>query len=106
LKPSNLAGNPGAYAGIVIAEAEGVESLEKGWNPVSVQLGYPKDTNLVTVFGVDKMDMSIAGSIANAAACVAPNKDIWPRSKKVWEKQFAGALVVTEMQRVTDRLMG
>ena len=106
LKPSNLAGNPGTYAGIVIAEAEGVESLGPGWDPVSVQLGYPKDTNLVTVLGVDQMDMSITGSIANAAACVAPNKDIWPRSKKVWEKQYAGALVVTEMQRVTDGLMG
>ncbi len=106
LKPSNLAGNPGAYAGIVIAEAEGVESLGKGWEPVSVQLGYPKDTNLVTVLGVDQMDMSIVGSIANAAACIAPHKDIWPRSRKVWEKQYAGALVVTEMQRVTAGLMG
>ena len=106
LKPSNLAGNPGAYAGIVIAEAEGVESLGKGWEPVSVQLGYSKDTNLVTVLGVDQMDMSIVGSIANAAACIAPHKDIWPRSRKVWEKQYAGALVVTEMQRVTAGLMG
>ena len=52
------------------------------------------------------MDMSVAGSIANVAACVAPNKDIWPRSKKIWEKQVAGVLVVTEMQRVTAGLMG
>lgn len=44
IKPSNLAGNPGAFAGIVIAEAEDVASLAKGWDPVSVQLGYPART--------------------------------------------------------------
>jgi hypothetical protein len=106
IKPSNLAGNPATYAGIVIAEAEGVMSLGEGWDPVSVQLGYPADTNLVTVLGIDQMDMSMTGSIANVAAAVAPNKDIWPRDKKVWEKQYAGALVVTEMQIVTAGLMG
>jgi hypothetical protein len=105
LKPSNLAGNPASYTGIVIAEAEGVESLYKGWDPVSVQLGYPADTNLVTVLGIDQMDMSIMGSIANVAACVAPHKDIWPWDKKVWEAQYAGALAVTEMQIVTAGLM-
>jgi len=106
IKPSNLAGNPGTYAGIVIAESEDVASLGDGWEPVSVQLGYPPETNLVTVLGIDQMNMSVMGSIANVAACVAPNKDIWPRSKDVWEKQYAGALVVTEMQRVTAGLMG
>ncbi|MFC1495602.1 hypothetical protein ACFL6W_10000 [Thermodesulfobacteriota bacterium] len=105
LKPSNLAGNSATYAGIVIAESEGVASLGEGWEPVSTQLGYPPETNLVTVLGIDQMDMSITGSIANVAATVAPNKDIWPRSKKVWEKQYAGVLVVTEMQRVTAGLM-
>jgi hypothetical protein len=105
INPSNLAGNPATYAGIVIAEAEGVESLDEGWDPVSVQLGYPAGTNLVTVLGIDQMDMSIMGSIANAAACVAPHKDIWPWNKKVWETQYAGALVVTEMQIVTAGLM-
>ncbi len=106
LKPSNLAGNPATYAGIVIAEAEGVESLKEGWDPVSVQLGYPAGTNLVTVLGVDHMDMSIMGSIANVASCVAPHKDIWPLDKKIWEAQYAGALAVTEMQIVTAGLMG
>lgn len=106
LKPSNLAGNPGAYAGIVIAEAEDVESLAKGWGPVSVQLGYPADTNLVTVLGVDQMAMSVAGGIANVAAAVAPNKDIWPRSRKIWESQYAGVLAITEMHTVTEGLMG
>ncbi len=106
INPSNLAGNPATYAGIVLAEAEGVMSLGEGWEPVSVQLGYPADTNLVTVLGIDQMDMSMTGSIANAAAAVTPNKDIWPRSKKLWEDQYAGALVVTEMQRVTAGLMG
>jgi hypothetical protein len=105
INPSNLAGNPATYAGIVIAEAEGVASLAPGWDPVSVQLGYPADTNLVTVMGVDVMDMSITGSIANIAACVAPNKDIWPRSRKIWETQYAGALVVTEMNSVTEGQM-
>ena len=31
IKPSNLAGNPASYAGIVIAEAEDVNSLGAGW---------------------------------------------------------------------------
>lgn len=106
LKPSNLAGNPASYAGIVIAESEGVASLASGWDPVSVQLGYAADTNLVTVLGVDHMDMSITGSIANVAACIAPHKDIWPRDKEIWEAQYAGALAVTEMQVVTAGLMG
>lgn len=106
INPSNLAGNPATYAGIVLAEAEGVMSLGDGWDPVSVQLGYPPNTNLVTVLGIDQMDMSMTGSIANVAAAVAPNKDIWPGSKEQWEKQYAGALVITEMHRVTAGLMG
>ncbi|MBN2420116.1 MAG: hypothetical protein JXL81_12080, partial [Deltaproteobacteria bacterium] len=106
INPSNLAGNPATYAGIVIAEAEGVMSLAKGWEPVSVQLGYPANTNLVTVLGIDQMDMSMTGSIANVAAAVAPNKDIWPQNRNDWEKQFAGALIVTEMQTVTAGMMG
>ncbi|MFC1495319.1 hypothetical protein ACFL6W_08565 [Thermodesulfobacteriota bacterium] len=106
INPSNLAGNPATYAGIVLAESEGVMSLGEGWEPVSVQLGYPADTNLVTVLGIDQMNMSLAGSIANVAAAVAPNKDIWPLDKKAWEEQYAGALVITEMHRVTTGLMG
>jgi hypothetical protein len=106
LNPSNLAGNPAAYAGIVIAEAEDVASLAKGWEPVSVQLGYPAGTNLVTILGVDHMDMSIMGSIANVAACVPPHKDIWPLDKKTWESQYAGVLAVTELQMVIAGMMG
>jgi len=105
INPSNLAGNPATYAGIVIAEAEGVASLATGWDPVNVQLGYPAETNLVTVLGIDQMNMSITGSIANVAAGVAPNKDIWPRSEKMWEAQYAGALAVTEMNSVTEGQM-
>ncbi|MBN2241747.1 MAG: hypothetical protein JW793_03580 [Acidobacteria bacterium] len=106
IKPSNLAGNPASYAGIVVAEAEGVISLTPGWDPVSVQMGYPAGTNLVTVMGVDQMDMSVLGSIDNIAACVAPNRDIWPGNRKMWEAQYAGALVITEMQIVIDGQMG
>ncbi len=106
IKPSNLAGNPAAYAGIVIAEAEKVASLAKGWDPVSVQLGYPAGTNLVTVLGVEQMDMSVSGTIENLAASVPPHQDIWPRNRKAWEAQYAGALVLTEMQSVTEGLMG
>lgn len=105
IKPSNLAGNPASYAGIVIAEAEGVASLAKGWEPVSVQLGYPAGTNLVTVLGIEQMNMSVFGNIANLAACVAPHKDIWPRNRKTWEAQYAGVLVITEMQCVTEGIM-
>jgi hypothetical protein len=106
IKPSNLAGNPAAYTGIVIAEAEDIESLGKGWEPVSVQLGYPAGTNLVTVLGIDEMDMSVAGTIANLASCIGPHKEIWPRDRKTWDNQYAGALIITEMQRVIDGLMG
>ena len=106
IKPSNLAGNPGAYAGIVIAESEDVASLVPGWDPVSVQLGYPAGTNLVTVLGIEQMDMSVSGTIANLAACIAPGKEVWPRSRPVWESQYAGALVITEMQSMTEGLMG
>jgi hypothetical protein len=106
IKPSNLAGNPAAYAGIVIAEAEDVTSLAAGWDPVSVQLGYPIGTNLVTVLGIEQMDMSVSGTIANLASCIAPHKEIWPRSRKAWDAQYAGALVIAEMQSVTEGLMG
>jgi len=83
-----------------------VASLDKGWEPISVQLGYPAGTNLVTVLGVDQMDMSIMGSIANVATYVAPSKEIWPRSRKIWESQYAGVLAVTELQMVTAGWMG
>jgi hypothetical protein len=106
IKPSNLAGNPASYAGIVIAEAEDVAALVPGWDPVSVQLGYPAGTNLVTVLGVEQMDMSVAGTVANLAARIGPGKEMWPRNRKTWESQYAGALVITEMQSVTEGLMG
>ena len=106
IKPSNLAGNPAAYAGIVVAEAEDVAALAKGWDPVSVQLGYPAGTDLATVLGIEQMDMSVSGSIANLAACIPPNKENWPRSRQAWEAQYAGALVISEMQSVTAGRMG
>jgi len=106
INPSNLAGNPAAYAGIVIAEAEDVASLVPGWDPVSVQLGYPAGTNVVTVLGIEQMDMSVSGSIANLAACIPPGQEVWPRSRQAWEAQYAGALVITEMQSMTEGLMG
>ena len=106
IKPSSLAGNPASYAGIVIAEAEDVASLVKGWDPVGVQLGYPAGTDLVTVLGIDQMNMSVSGTLANLAACIPPGKEVWPRSRQAWEAQYAGALVVTEMQSMTEGLMG
>lgn len=106
VKPSNLAGNPAAYAGMVIAEAEDVASLVPGWDPVSVQLGYPAGTNLVTVLGIEQMDMSVSGTISNLAARIGPGKEIWPRNRKAWESQYAGALVISEMQSITEGLMG
>lgn len=106
IKPSNLAGNPAAYAGMVIAEAEDVASLVPGWDPVSVQLGYPAGANLVTVLGIEQMDMSVSGTISNLAARIGPGKEIWPRNRKAWEAQYAGALVISEMQSMTEGLMG
>jgi hypothetical protein len=106
INPSNLAGNPAAYAGIVIAESEDMASLGPGWDPVSVQLGYEAGINLVTVMGIEEMDLSVSGTIANLASCIAPHKEIWPRDRKTWNAQYAGVLVVTEMQRVIEGLMG
>jgi hypothetical protein len=106
IKPSNLAGNPAAYAGMVIAEAEDIASLAPGWDPVSVQLGYPAGTNLVTVLGVEQMDMSVSGTISNLAARIGPGQEMWPRTAKAWGSQYAGALVISEMQSVTEGLMG
>jgi hypothetical protein len=52
------------------------------------------------------MDMSVAGTIANLASCIGPHKEIWPRDQKTWNNQYAGALVIAEMQRVIEGLMG
>jgi hypothetical protein len=44
-------------------------------------------------------------TFANLAACVAPHKDIWPRSRKACEAQYAGVLFISEMYCVTQGLM-
>jgi hypothetical protein len=105
LLPSNLAGNPATYAGMVVAEAEETEALAEGWDPLNVQLGYAAGTNTVTVLGVDQMDMSISGFVANVAAYVAPDKNIWPSSAEAFEKRVAGVVVVSEMMLITDGMM-
>jgi len=33
-------------------------------------------------------------------------KDIWPRSRKAWEDQYAGVLAITEMHSITEGQMG
>lgn len=103
--PSNLAGNPATYAGMVIAESEDVESLAEGWDPLNVQLGFAPGTNTVTVLGIDQMDMSISGSVANVAAYVAPDKNIWPSSQQAFDARTAGVVIVSEMMIITDGIM-
>jgi hypothetical protein len=105
LLPSNLAGNPAMYAGMVIAEAEETEALAEGWDPLNVQLGYAPGTNTVTVLGVDQMDMSISGFVANVAAYVAPDKNIWPSSAEAFDQRVAGVVAVSEMMLITDGMM-
>ncbi len=102
LLPSNLAGSPAAYAGMVVAEAEDLEALLKGWEPLNVQLGMAPGTNAVTVLGVDQMDMSLTGSYPNAAAYVAPDKNAWPSTKAAFEKRTAGVVVMSSMALVVD----
>lgn len=102
--PSNLAGNPASYAGMVVGEAEETKELA-GWAPINVQLGFAKGTNTVTVLGIDQMDMSISGGVASAAAYVAPDKGIWPKAKEAFDKRYAGVLVVSEMICITDGVM-
>jgi hypothetical protein len=108
LLPSNLAGNPGAYAGIVIAESEDVASLATGWDPLSTQLGYADGVNLVTVLGVNQMNMSVTGTIEELAPFVAPDKNrfLWPDNRKAWESRYAGVLAIAEMNCVTEGIMG
>lgn len=106
LLPSNLAGNPATYAGMVIAEAEETEALATGWDPLNVQLGFAPGTNTVTVLGIDQMDMSISGGVANVAAYAAPDKGIWPRTKEAFDQRVAGVVIVSEMICITDGIMG
>lgn len=105
LLPSNLAGNPATYAGMVVAEAESIQEFAEGWEPLNVQLGFAPGTNTVTVLGIDQMDMSISGFVSNVAAYVAPDKNIWPSSAEAFEKRVAGVVVVSEMMLITDGMM-
>ena len=102
--PSNLAGNPATYAGMVVAEAEETKELA-GWDPINVQLGFAKGTNTVTVLGIDQMDMSISGGVASVAAYVAPDKGIWPRSQEAFDAKYPGVVVVSEMICITEGVM-
>jgi hypothetical protein len=106
INPSNLAGNPATYAGMVVAEAEEIMTLAPGWPPVSVQMGFKAGQNVVTVLGVDQMDFSVSGTIANLSSYVAPDKNIWPSSQAAWDARYAGALIITEMYMVTEGWMG
>lgn len=97
LLPSNLAGGPGDYAGIVIAEAEDIEALiSKGWDPLNVQLGFAKGSNTVTVLGVDQVDVSINGGFPNLVTYPAPDSNMWPATTEAFQKRTAGIVVVTE----------
>lgn len=100
--PSNLAGNPGSYAGVVIAEAEDIMALGKGWDPLHVQLGYKADQNIVTVLGIESMDMSISGGFPNAMHYPAPNTNNWPATTEAFQKRTAGVLVVPELTMVLE----
>lgn len=102
MEPSNLAGNPAAFAGLVIAEEEEILALAKGWEPLNVQLGAKPGTNSVTVLGIDQMNFSISGTAANAASFVAPEKGNWPSTKEAWESSTTGVLVMSPMMIITE----
>jgi hypothetical protein len=99
LLPSYLMGSPGGYAGIVIAEAEDIEALtKKGWDPLNVQLGFPKGSNVVTVLGVNQIDEDINGAFAATPYYPAPDTTIWPAKKETFDQQVAGVVLVTELE--------
>lgn len=99
MTPSNLAGGPGQFAGMVIAEAEDIEALmPKGWDPVNVQLGKAKGTNSVTVIGIEQMDVSSSGSFfTNTVHYVAPDSAAWPATVEAFNARYAGVVVMTEI---------
>ena len=107
MEPSNLAGNPAAFAGMVVAEAEDILALAgEGWEPLNVQLGAEPGTNTVTVLGIDQMNFSISGGVKNAAAYVAPDKGIWPSTAEAFAARTAGVLVLTPMYVITEGMEG
>lgn len=103
LLPSYLMGSPGGYAGIVIAEAEEIEAMAgKGWDPLNVQLGFKKGTNVVTVLGVNQIDEDINGAFAATPYFAAPDTTIWPAKKESFDKQVAGVVLVTELKMALE----
>lgn len=60
-------GQPGKYTGLVFAEAE--EVLPPGWNPLNVEMGFPRGTNTVTVYGVSGTTNMHIGSAGKGTKC-------------------------------------
>lgn len=99
LQPSNLAGAPAQFAGMVVAEAEDVmQYMPAGWDPLNVQLGAKKGTNTVTVLGIEDMNFSSSGSfLTNTVHYVAPNSAAWPSTIEAFKARTAGVVVLTEL---------
>lgn len=99
LLPSYLMGSPGGYTSIVVAEAEDILALiPKGWDPLNVQLGFKKGSNVVTVLGVNQIDEDINGAYQALPSYPAPDTTIWPAKKETFEAQVAGVVLVTELK--------
>jgi hypothetical protein len=97
-EPSNLIGTAGGLGAIVIAEAEDIEALVKGWDPLNVQLGKPAGENDVTVLGVSDLALDVSSNITNTAHFIDPDSADWPSTTDAFNKHTVGVIVLTELQ--------
>ena len=98
LEPSNLVGTAGGLGAFVVAEAEDIEALTKGWDPLNVQLGKPAGENDVTVLGVSDIALDVSSNFTNTAHYVDPDSADWPATVDAFQKHTVGVMVITELQ--------
>jgi hypothetical protein len=98
MQPSNLIGTASGLGAIVVAEAEDVEALTKGWDPINVQLGKPAGENDVTVLGISDLALDVSSNFTNTAHYIDPDSANWPSTVEAFQKRTVGVMVITELQ--------
>ncbi len=94
LVPPAQHGQPGQYTGLVIAESERTGT----WEPLNVQLGFPRGSNTVTVLGV-MGSMNIPGkTFEHPGAAIPPSTAAWSGDRAAWQRRVAGVLLMTPMR--------
>ncbi len=89
-------GQPGEYTGLVIAESEHTGT----WEPLNVQLDFPRGSNTVTVLGV-MGSMNIPGkTLEHAGAAIPPTTAAWSGDRAAWQRRIAGVYLITPMRAV------